>query len=303
MLATLGNEPQVVTIALDRLLQDFLIRQVIVVHTDAAPVRRGLMLLQAEFASERYAGIQFRAVPVEGPGGVLEDIRTGEDVRWLLRTLYRTVRDLKRSGTILHLCMAGGRKVMGVAAMVVAQLLCGPDDRAWHLLTEGWAPGGERRMHLDSGEPVWLVPVPILRWTDSGVMLAALGELDDPQEAIRRYEEIVRGERMRRRREFVTRWLTRAEREVARLACAGLDNAAIARKLRRSERTVAHHLTRIYGKLQDWLGFPETEVGRSLLLAELVPYFTFHREEPPRPGHRVPARTGISSDARRTRGR
>lgn len=303
MLATLGSEPQVVTITLDRLLREFPIQEVVLVYTSATPVRRGLKLLEAEFASKRYAGIRLRTVPVEGPEGVLEDIRTAEDVRWLLRTLYQTVRDLKRAGAVLHLCIAGGRKVMGVAGMVVAQLLCGPDDRAWHLLTEGWTPGRERRMPLDPDEPVWLIPVPILRWTDSAAMLAALAELDDPHEAIRRYEEIVRGERMRRRREFVTRWLTRAEREVARLACAGLDNAAIARKLRRSERTVAHHLTRIYEKLQDWMGLPGMAVGRSVLLAELVPYFTLQGEGTPGRGDYVPEKVGISSDAHRNRGR
>lgn len=301
LLATLGNEPQVVTIVLDRLLREFPIRQVVVVHTDAAPVRRGLELLEAEFASHRYPGVHLRTVPVEGSRGVLDDIRTEEDVRWLLRTLYCTLRDLKHTGAVVHLSIAGGRKVMSVAAMVVAQLLCGPDDRAWHLLSEGWTPGGERRMHLGPDEPVWLVPLPILRWTDSGVMLAALSDLDDPREAIRRYEEIVRGERMRRRREFVTRWLTRAEREVARLACAGLDNAAIARKLRRSERTVAHHLTRIYEKLEDWLGFPETGVGRPLLLAELAPYFALHPSEPRQPGNQFPTRTRTPSDAGRAR--
>lgn len=139
--------------------------------------------------------------------------------------------------------------------MVVAQLLFGPEDRAWHLLSEGWAPGAPRKMHLELGDVVHLVPIPVLRWTDSGVMLAALAVLDDPLEAIRRYEEIVRGERMRSRRGFVGRWLTLAEGDVARLACRGLDNAAIARRLGRSPRTVANQLTAICDKLEDWLGF------------------------------------------------
>ncbi|MCS7173280.1 MAG: CRISPR-associated ring nuclease [Armatimonadetes bacterium] len=185
--------------------------------------------------------------------------------------------------------------------MVVAQLLFGPEDHVWHLLTEGWAPGIERCMHLDPGEEVWLVSVPVLRWTDSRVMLEAMAELNDPAEAIRRYEEIVRGERMRRRREFAERWLTKAERDVARLACQGLDNAAIARRLGRSSRTVANQLSAVYDKLEDWLGFPEPPANRAVLLAELVPYFELVANPQTGVGNRSLSRKGNASHARRSR--
>ncbi|MDR7416251.1 MAG: CRISPR-associated ring nuclease [Armatimonadota bacterium] len=273
LVATLGHEPQVVTISLDVLLQrGHQIGEVTVVHTASPAVLRGLREIRREFASGRYPAV-LRSVPVRGEAARLDDFRTEADVWALLSSLYRAVREAKRRHAVVHLSLAGGRKVMSVAAMVVAQLLFGPEDRAWHLLSEGWTPGSPRRMHLDPGEPVHLVPVPVLRWTDSAVMLAALAELDDPAEAIRRYGEIVRGERMRRRREFVERWLTPAERDVARLACQGLDNAAIARRLHRSRRTVANQLSAVYGKLQEWLGFAGPPASRALLLAELAPYF------------------------------
>jgi CRISPR-associated protein Csx14 len=259
--ATLGHEPQVVTVALDALLhQGRALSELLVVHTSAPAVLEGLRAIRREFASGRYPTVRLRSVPVKGETGKLEDFRTEEDVRALLSTLYRAVREAKRHHGVVHVCLAGGRKVMSVAAMVVAQLLFGPEDRVWHLLSEGWTPAAPRRMHLAPGEEAHLVPVPVLRW-------------DDPGEAIRRYQEIVRGERMRRRREFVERWLTQAEREVAQLACAGLDNAAIARRLHRSPRTVANQLTAVYAKLQEWLGFPGPPVSRPLLLSELAPYF------------------------------
>jgi CRISPR-associated protein Csx14 len=162
---------------------------------------------------------------------------------------------------------------MAIAGMVVAQLLFGPDDRVWHVLSEYWRPGVKRRMHLAPNEKMWLVNVPVLRWTDSVALLHSIADLGDPMEAIRRYEELVRSERMRRRQEFVRRWLTRAEAEVVRLACAGLDNATIARRLRKSERTVANQLTSVYAKLSDWLGSPLRQSDRSVLIAELAPYY------------------------------
>ncbi|MCS7051617.1 MAG: CRISPR-associated protein Csx14 [Thermomicrobium sp.] len=274
LVATLGHEPQVVTVALDLLLQQARqIRTVTVVHTTSSAVLDSLRAIREEFASGRYPATQFRSVPIHGEAGWLDDFRTEADVRGMLATLYRTVREAKRAHAVVHLSLAGGRKVMSVAAMVVAQLLFGPEDCVWHLLSEGWSPGSRRRMHLQSGEVAYLVAVPVLRWTDSRVMLEAIAALDDPAEAIQRYEEIVRGERARRRREFVDRWLTPAERNVVRLACLGLDNAAIARRLGRSERTVANQLSAVYAKLDDWLGFPGPPATRPVLVAELAPYF------------------------------
>lgn len=274
LIATLGSEPQVVTIVLDWLLaKGFRIGQVAVVYTTAAQIQAAMARLAGEFDGAVYPGIALRAVPVVGPDGVVEDFRTERDVSALLSTLYREVRDVKRQGQLVHLSVSGGRKVMGIAGMVVAQLLFGPDDRVWHLMSEGWQPGSEKRMHLRAEDRAWLVPVPVLRWTDSAALLAALGDLDDPTEAIHRQETLARSEAMRRRREFIERWLTPAEREVVALACEGLDNATIAARLHKSERTVANQLTKAYAKLGDWSGFPECAPERNMLIAELAPYF------------------------------
>jgi CRISPR-associated protein Csx14 len=272
--ATLGQEPQVVTLALDCLLQRrHAIGEVVVVHTIAPTVVKGLRAIEREFVAGYYPAVTLRAVPVESHDRPLDDFRTEDHVQAAVRALYVAVRDLKRRRRVVHLCVAGGRKVMSIAGMVVAQLLFGPDDRVWHLLSEQGTPGAFRRMHTTPGGTVVLVPVPVLRWTDSAVMLAVLAHLEDPAEALRRYEEIVRGERMRRRREFVERWLTPAERQVVQLACQGLDNVTIACRLGRSQRTVANQLTAVYGKLQEWLGFAGPPATRPLLLSELVPYF------------------------------
>jgi len=97
----------------------------------------------------------------------------------------------------VHLCIFVRQKVMAISGMVVAQLLFGPDDRVWHLMSEGWQPGSEKRMHLRPKGQVWLVPV--LRWTESAALLVALGELDDPSEAIRSHEAPARSDAMLRR--------------------------------------------------------------------------------------------------------
>jgi CRISPR-associated protein Csx14 len=281
LIATLGSEPQVVTIVLDRLLAEgYRIGEVVVVHTAAEVVSAALTRLQPEFEGATYPGVALRSVPIAATGGAVADFHAGRDVDALLTALYRELRDAKRRGGAIHLCISGGRKVMAIAGMVVAQLLFGPGDRVWHLISEGWQPGNARRMHLSPEERTWLVPVPVLRWTDSAALLAALGELDDPLEAIRRQEALARAEAMRRRREFVEHWLTRAERQVVELASRGLDNAAIADRLHKSERTVANQLTGVYARLGEWLGFPDRPTGRSVLIAEFAPYFALTAERP-----------------------
>jgi len=275
MVATLGTEPQVVTIALDLLWKKgYRPEEIVVVHTAGDVVRPALERLAEEFAS---GTVVYRAVPIVGPSGPVADITTEEDATVLLQTLYREVRALKRAGCRVHLSIAGGRKPYG---MVVAQLLFDEEDRVWHLLSEGWEPGTERVMHLRPWDRAWLMSVPVLRWTDSAAAIAALMAQDDPWAAIRRQRELTQEQAMRRRGEFLRHWLSPAEREVVELLVReGLDNAEIARRLHKSERTVANQLTQVYAKLHEFLGFPDIPVNRSVLIAELAPYFALRGKD------------------------
>lgn len=284
LVATLGTEPQVVTLTLELLLRKgYGISEVVVVHTAGEKVRPALEALAAHFSGAE--GYRYRAVLVEGEDGrPVCDIESESDVAALLRTLYRTVLAEKRAGRLVHLCIAGGRKPMAVYGMVVAQLLFDEDDRVWHLLSEGWEPGEERVMQPRPGDRVWLVPVPVLRWSTVSPVLTELALRDDPWEAIQAQRAIWREEERRRKREFVEHWLTPAEREVVRLACMGLGNAAIARRLGKSESTVANQLTSVYAKLHKWRGFrSDVPVSRAVLVRELSTYFALEGTYSPHP--------------------
>ncbi|AEG14066.1 CRISPR-associated protein, Csx13 [Desulfofundulus kuznetsovii DSM 6115] len=280
LIATLGVEPQVVTITLDHLLSGGeAISEVVVIYTETPRVREALRIIEGEFQGAVYPGIQLRAVPVTSTDGPVLDFCTDRDLRALLRTLYVEIRCARQAGGMVHLCISGGRKVMGILGMVVAQLLFGPEDRVWHLITEGWQPGADRRLHLPPGEKVWLVPVPVLRWSEAGTLVRTVAELEDPAEVVAWHEKLSRATRIKRQWEFIERWLTRAEREVVRLACRGLDNAAIAAALFKQEQTVANQLRGVYEKLRDWLGYPDGNVDRSKLIAEFAPYFALVEAE------------------------
>jgi len=47
----------------------------------------------------------------------------------------------------------------------------------------------------------------------------------------------------------------------------------VAKRLAKSEQTVANQLSDIYAKLEEWLEYPDTKVDRSKLMAEFSPYF------------------------------
>lgn len=280
LIATLGVEPQVVTIALDLLLSgSWTISEAVVVYTKTSRVQEALRIIEGEFQKEVYPGVQLRAVPVTFAGGAVGDFCSVEELHGLLRTLYTEVRRARQTGCVVHMCVSGGRKVMGIMAMVVAQLLFGPEDCVWHLITEGWQPGAGRQLHLPPGKGVWLVPVPVLRWSEAGALMQTVAELDDPAEVVAWYEKISRNTQVKRQKEFIERWLTRAEREVVRLACRGLDNAAIAAALFKREQTVANQLRGVYEKFREWLGYPAGSVDRHKLVAEFAPYFALMGED------------------------
>jgi CRISPR-associated protein Csx14 len=277
IIATLGSEPQVVTLALDLLeAKGYAINEIIVVHTAGNIIQPALARLRQEF--DRPAAPAYKPLLIQGKEGPVTDIVTEADTSALLRTLYQAVLTQKRADRIVHMSIAGGRKPMAVYGMVVAQLLFDDDDRLWHLLSQGWRPGDERVMHVRPGAPVSLVPIPVLRWSSISPVATELALREDPWEAIQAQRMMRRDEDFRRKREFVERWLTMAEREVVRLACQGLDNAAIAERLQKAEKTVANQLTGVYGKLHEWRGFrSDVPVSRAVLVAEFAVYFAVER--------------------------
>jgi CRISPR-associated protein Csx14 len=281
MIATLGTEPQVVTIALDTLLDmGKQIREVTVIYTGSPAVRESLQILKDELDSwQAYSQILFRCVPVAIKHKVVKDFQTEEELGGLLRTFYTEIRRARQAKQPVHLCLSGGRKIMGLIGMSVAQLLFGPEDRAWYLITEGWQPGASRRLHASKTDRIWLVPVPVLRWNEAGTLLQAVTELKDPREVLIWYERLTRKAEERRKGEFIRRWLTPAESKVTRLACRGFDNATIAARLDKQEQTVANQLHGVYEKLREWLGFPSYNVDRNVLIAQFAPYFAFMEME------------------------
>lgn len=280
LLCTLGSQPQVVTLSLDLLPgQGRRVRELAVIHTapDLEPLRSARRELEAALA--RWPGLPCRFVTVEDERGPVADLSTPEEAAAYLRTLYRTVLALKQAGAAVDLNLSGGRKPMSIYAMLVAQLLFDADDRLWYLLSDE-AVRRSGQMRLQHSGQATLLEVPVLRWSSLSPASTPLGQFEDPWDAIRYQQEHHLRAGLARQRAFVAQVLTPAERELARLAATtSLDNAGLAHRLVKSEKTVANQLTAIYGKLALFLALPVGQkADRAALAAALSTCFALEDE-------------------------
>jgi CRISPR-associated protein Csx14 len=169
-IATLGGQPQVVTLALDALLaRGEFVGEVIVVHlSERNPrYRAALAALAGEFAGDRYRGqiCRYRPLAVTQGHVPIEDLTNEAATGAALNTFSRLIQRLKRQDRAIHLCLSGGRRLLGMLAMSAIQLYGDHADQIWHLyssdaIRERTADGAA--LHLPASPDVRLVRVPIL---------------------------------------------------------------------------------------------------------------------------------------------
>ncbi|MDZ7360754.1 MAG: CRISPR-associated ring nuclease [candidate division KSB1 bacterium] len=280
LIATLGSEAQVVSLTWQKLQDEgYWVNEIVVVHTapENEPTRTALAKLTDFFEQMAEPDLRLQFVVVGGEYPVADTV-TEEDLEAVFETLYRTVLKSKLAGKAVHLCIAGGRKIMSAYGVTVAQLLFDDNDHLWYLLSFGEVLE-KKRMLAHEGDDVKLIPIPVFHWSPVPPVMTPLALAEDPWQALTKQQQLWRQEAYRRKREFVERTLTRAEREVVELLVReGLSNEAIAERLHRSVRTVGNHLSHVYDKLHEFLGFrDDIPTDRAVVIAELAPVFLLIR--------------------------
>lgn len=248
-IATLGTHPQVVTLALDILLQQgHPIQQVYILHTDPQypPIAQALPRLINTLKQDYRPSLQVNSYLLTNRAGALADVSTSEEIDAAFQAVHSLLRQQKYAGNTVHLCVSGGRKTMALFAMAAAQSVLDLEDRVWHLISP-MSVIQSGQMHTTSQDHIALVPVPISHWGSL--------QRQDPTHV----------------ETFMTQ-LTGTEREIVQLLIAkGLSNQELADQLGKSPKTVANQLTVIYGKTRDHFGLPHTP-DRTELLAILGRY-------------------------------
>lgn len=298
-IATLGQRPAVVTTALDLLLADgWTIDEVLVLHTspavaDAPPgasplaldrIAHALSALDAEFPEGGYGPrrlpIGYRRLALERDGRPVFDVDDSAEAEAVFRALYQQVQERKRRGDAVHLCISGGRKIMAVYGMAVAQLLFDADDRLWHVSsTDGHKSTGA--MHPRLGADAALVAVPVLAL--GLVHLGPVAELlrtGDPVAAVDRQRAAGGALREARCLNFLDEALSPEERRLVKALLhqvvgerASSGSRDLAELLCLSERTVRNRLSEIYDKLRQHFQLHEQPVDKEVLIGLYAPYY------------------------------
>jgi CRISPR-associated protein Csx14 len=262
LLCTLGGQPQIVTFALDYLLaRGEQVREVFVVHLTSTDgrVEQALTRLRAEFEDDRYQNrpCRFRAVPLRRGTDLLAAIRTEAEADAVRQTVFALVADLKQAGRTLHLCLAGGPRMMSLMALSAAMLFCGHQDKVWHIYTEPAFLEQARNgavMHDPGGEQVRLVQVPVVPWASYLPPLFNPGRSPD-EFMIAQTTWLEQAEQQRCR--AVWQQLTPRERDVVISFAEGLGPQEVAERLAITIKTVSTHTTNIFAKCRLGWELPE----------------------------------------------
>ncbi len=300
-IATLGNAPQVVTLALDQLLPRHPFVEVCVIHTDAAPdtnlpalkfgnMHKTVQRLDKEFLNprprsappgerlwlvdykigERYYQFSYRRIviqkEVQQPGQLaqhtpVKDVETEANAQAAFRTIFRTVQAYKGQRAVIHFNIAGGRKSMSVFAMAAAQILFTPGDQLWHLVSREEFVRSQAMR--DQRDMSRLVPIPFLSVSTVNPVLGMLISSNDPYDIIRAQENYLQLVDLQRKEKFL-RTLDYDEYQILVGVAQGLSNAEIGNRLKKklAAQTVANKLTTIYETYAVSISETPTDVTR-----------------------------------------
>jgi len=277
LIATLGTEPQVLTLSLQELLaRGEEIVEAVGVHSRAndPAIAKAVERVRAEWASLPFG----KEVELRLEGVPVADFDSERSLVLLYRRLKDLVASSRSRGLRVHLNISGGRKPMGICALLVAQLLFSPEDRLWYLIS---SPGLVESRALTADRCQYkMIELPVPLWTEAGVFLEVLSRYEDPWAAVELQRRIKHREELERWRHFLDHILTPAERKaVEELVLRGGTNAEIARRLRKSPRTIEHQLESVFRKLREFLDWPpNSPINRTTLVSLLAPFI---KEFPP----------------------
>jgi CRISPR-associated protein Csx14 len=250
-LITMGGQAQVVTFALDALLDlGEEIATVLVLHLSSEDprVQTALAQLSAKFAGERYQGraVVFRHLALRAGEKPLPAIRDAQDAEAVWTMARDLLTELKSTGQKLHLCIAGGPRILALTLTTAAMLQCDHRDCLWHLYTpREYLEVLERASETDSpilrAPQEWgvcLVPVPMVPW---GAYFPALRMLSRPSAPYSSPPDPVDAARCA----AVWKRLTDRQRDVLRVLADGLHPQEAAERLCITLKTLDSHKTEI----------------------------------------------------------
>ncbi|MHB8625296.1 MAG: CRISPR-associated ring nuclease [Aggregatilineales bacterium] len=258
--ATLGQRPEAITVAFDRLNDQYHYEAIAVLHTEPhiSGIAQAFADLQAVCAHD-YPNIvpHFHEIAYED-GTPLIDISDQHSAEAYHRAVLGRIYQYKQSGYDIHLMVAGGRKAMSIYAMLAASVIFEPPrDKVWTVLSPDTMLAQPGQFHIPPGQrdAVQIVELPLRPARIApGTRLDAL--LEQP---------------ISRAAAFWAK-LTPAERELAeqmRQNPYASDNE-LGKRLHKSSKTVENQLRGIYDKLVGFLDYGESISNKRVALLDVL---------------------------------
>lgn len=262
-LATLGGQPQVVSFVLDALLeQGVRLNRIMLIHLgmNTTRLQTAVRKLITTLTQPRYQGVHIEFFPIATTVSPLADIRDEADAHATWEAISHLLIDLKNKHHVLHVCISGGRQMLGFMTMSAAMLHFGHEDRLWHCYTpDEWLPrtrDGEM-MHLPSDAGFQLIEVPMMPWGSyfpalrqlTRPVTAEIDVLAGPRRLMDDLEEI--------KRTAVLQQLTPRQMDVLKAFAAGLSPQEVADALSITPKTVNSHKTVILAECRISWAMPE----------------------------------------------
>jgi CRISPR-associated protein Csx14 len=259
MIATLGGQPQLITFALDELLQQGeAIPEVIILYLskDGSRVNQALALLAAEFTGDYYTHrnhpCRFRPMPLRDDLHRLEDIQTKYQASAVAESLRDLILTRKQEQQQLHVCVSGGRRMLSLLLTSIAQAHFSHYDKLWHIYTPDETQQRVRNgavMHAQLSDGVRLLEVPL-------IPLGTLYPIFQQATKI----SVEPGQQQ------VVAKLKERPLTVLKLIAMGATKEEVATKLHVSKHTVDSHVKTIYHACREvW---PEREISHYSRLRE-----------------------------------
>jgi len=281
LVATVAGGPQVVTFALDELLQrGEQIDEVIAIHLsppDNPLVGQALAKLASEFSDGRYAGrpCRLRFFPIRQGGQKLDDIQNDAAVNLAWSAIYELISSLKVQGQHLHVCITGGRRMLALLAVSAAMLHFDHGDRLWHMYTPPEFLEQARDgaiMHAQPEDGVQLLQVPLVPWGAYLPALRALAQASPMEIVAAQTRWLDSAERTRCR--AVVEQLTSRQLDVLQAFAAGQNPQEAAETLCVTVKTVHAHKTVILSECRNAWDFPQdTRLDYHFLREKFGRYF------------------------------
>ncbi len=165
-LATLGQRPEAITIAFDKLSEKYTYERMVILHTDAqqSGIVEALQALDTVLQRD-YSGLHVKYCELQDTSGrPIIDIDDELSANQYFEAVLRVLLDYHHQNYTMHLMIAGGRKAMSIYAMLAAQQIFTVNDRVFTVLSDTELL--QRNLyHIPAGkrEHVQVVDLPLMR--------------------------------------------------------------------------------------------------------------------------------------------